>query len=160
MSARPAPPADTAGDLEAVEVLGRSVRTLLAASRRLRGRETHHHGPLSYAQYSLLFSLAEAVELSSSELARNADLTPATVTQMLDALESAGLVARRRAEHDRRVVLTTLTDRGNAVVAERRAQLEPLWRAALEGFGDEELRAAAAVVDRVAHFFDEMHEAP
>ncbi|WP_354698473.1 hypothetical protein DSM112329_04155 [Paraconexibacter sp. AEG42_29] len=149
-------PPGTASDVDAV---GESLRTLLAASRRLRGRETHRQDQLSFAQYGLLFSLAREDELASRDLARHADLTPATVTQMLDGLEAAGLVRRRRAAHDRRVVLTALTDRGTAVVAERRAQIEPRWQAALAGFGPDELRAAAAAMDRIAVFFDELLEA-
>lgn len=145
---------------DALVAVGTSLKTLLGASRRLRGRETHRPGQLSFAQYSLLFSLADVDELSSRELARLADITPATVTQMLDGLEGAGLVARRRAEHDRRVVLTALTDAGAAVVAERRAQIEPRWRAALAGLSDDELRAAAATMDRIAAFFEDLQQAP
>jgi DNA-binding MarR family transcriptional regulator len=143
---------------EAPEAVGSALSKLLAASRRLRGRETQRPGQLSYAQYGLLFSLFEAFELSSSELGRQAALTPASVAQMLDGLEAAGLVVRRRAEHDKRVVLTSLTDRGTEVVTERRAQLEPCWRAALEDFDDDELRAAAAVMERLGGFFDAMIE--
>lgn len=144
----------------ALEAVGASLRTLVASSRRLRGRETHQHERLSFAQYSLLFSLAEAQELPASELARNAALTPATVAQMLESLETAGLVTRRRAEADRRVVLTTLTEHGERVVAERRARIEPRWTAALEDFDDDELQAAAAVMGRIAEFFDDLHERP
>jgi DNA-binding MarR family transcriptional regulator len=153
------PPAAAPAD-DALVAVGASLKTLLGASRRLRGRETHRPGQLSFAQYSLLFSLADVDELSSRELARLADITPATVTQMLDGLEGAGLVARRRAEHDRRVVLTALTEAGAAVVAERRAQIEPRWRAALAGLGDDELRAAAATMDRIAAFFEDLQQAP
>jgi len=143
---------------EALEAVASSLGKLLAASRRLRGRETHRPGVLSYAQYGLLFSLSEVSELSSSELGRQAVLTPASVAQMLDGLEAAGLVARRRAEHDKRVVLTALTERGAEVIAARRAQLDPCWRAALEDFDEDELRAATAVMERLVGFFDAMLE--
>lgn len=143
---------------DAMAEVGASLKALTAASRRLRGRETHRQDGLSYAQYSLLFGLADVAELPSSELARHADLTPGSATQMLDALEGAGLVTRRRSPDDRRVVLTALTERGAAVVAARRAQIEPRWRAALEGFSDDDLRAAAAVMARIAALFDAMHE--
>ena len=64
----------------------------MAAVRRLRGRESQGQGELSYAQYSLLFGLAAEPELSTSRLAALAELSPATVTQMLDHLEQAGFV--------------------------------------------------------------------
>lgn len=126
----------------------------MVAVRKLRGRETHRSGQLSYAQYGLLFGLSGACELSARELAEHADLTPATVTQMLEHLEATGLVRRTRSEQDRRVVLCELTELGAAVVSERHAQMEPRWRAALAEFSDDELTAAARVLTRLADYFD------
>ena len=141
-----------------LEDLGRAFKAVTAALRRLRGRETHRPGELSYAQHSLMFSLAEGDELPAGELAVAADLSPATVTQMLDGLANAGLVRRVRSERDKRVVLVSLTDRGRDVVDARRALLEPRWRAALAGFGDDELRTAAAVLGQLRTMFDELAE--
>jgi DNA-binding MarR family transcriptional regulator len=140
----------------ALEHLGRSFKGAMAAVRRLRGRETRRPGELGDAQYGVLFSLRDHHEMSSSELAVAADLSPATVTETLEALAAAGLVERVRSERDRRVVLTTLTDRGRALVEARRARIEPRFRAALEGFSDEELATASAVLDRLRDFFDEL----
>ena len=134
--------------------LGIAFKRAMVAVRRLRGRETHRPGQLSYAQYGLLFGLSGVCELSARELAEHADLTPATVTQMLESLEAGGLVTRTRSEQDRRVVLSALTERGAAVVAERRAQMEPRWQAALADFSDRELVAAARVLTRLADYFD------
>jgi DNA-binding MarR family transcriptional regulator len=138
--------------------LGRSFKRAMAAVRRMRGRETRRSGDLSDAQYGLLFSLRGQSELSSSELAEAADLSPATTTEMLDALERAGLVSRTRSLRDRRVVLTSLTERGRALVDERHARYEPRWRAAFEDFSEDELRTAAAVLDRMAAMFDDLHD--
>jgi DNA-binding MarR family transcriptional regulator len=146
--------------LTAQERLGRSFKAAVTAMRRLRGRETHpgRAGKLSYAQYGLLFGLAEHDELSVRELAERAELTSATVAQMLEALEAAGLVARRRSSEDRRVVLNSLTDRGRKLLSDRRAALERRWRASLAGFSDEQLLTAAAVLDRLAEHFDRFDE--
>ena len=123
-------------------------------------RSRANPGELSYAQYGLLFGLADGGELAARDLALTADLAPATVTQMLDSLAATGLVERRRPDHDKRVVLTALTKRGNALVAERRARFEPLWRDALDGFSDAELLAAATLLDRIAAMFDELAARP
>jgi DNA-binding MarR family transcriptional regulator len=165
VSPEPAPllPATRGEDperLEASDELGRSFKALLAAVRRLRGRETRQQGGLSNAQYGLLFGLCEHSELSSSELASAADLSPATATEMLEGLAGAGLVTRERSERDRRVVLISLTARGRTLVEHRRAQLQPRWRAALAGFSDEELRVAARVLERLQDMFDELPEDP
>lgn len=143
---------------EALEAMGRAFKGAIAALRRMRGRETHHPGELSYAQYSLLFALRDQRAMSSSELAAAADLSPASVTEMLDALAAGQLVERLRSPADRRVVLTSLTKRGAALVEQRRAHFEPRWRAALERFSDEELGTAAAVLDAVRDVFDELAE--
>jgi DNA-binding MarR family transcriptional regulator len=128
----------------------------MAAVRRLRGRETHHPGELSYAQYGLLFGLYFGEPMSSRELAAAADVSPATATEMLDSLAASGLVERVRSEEDKRIVLTSLTHRGRALVEDRRARYEPRWRAALSGFSEAELRTATAVLDALREMFDEL----
>jgi DNA-binding MarR family transcriptional regulator len=138
--------------------LGTAFKRAMVAVRRLRGRETHRSEQISYAQYGLLFGLAGMCERSARDLAEHADLTPATVAQMLESLETQGLVTRTRSEQDRRVVLSSLTERGEQLVAERHAQMEPRWRAALDEFDDTELVVAARVMDRLADYFDDLLE--
>lgn len=140
--------------------LGLAFKRAMVAMRKLRGRETHRPGQISYAQYGLLFGLANGSPRSARELADHADLTPATVAQMLEHLEAAGLVTRTRSEDDRRVVLSELTERGATVVAERHAQMEPRWRETLAEFSDDELSAAARVLDRLADYFDALLDEP
>ncbi len=146
--------------LDAREQLGQSFKRAIAALRRLRSRETRRPGGLSDAQYGLLFCLRDDSMMSSSELALAADLSPASVTEMLDGLAAAGLVERSRSERDRRVVLTTLTEHGRALVEERRARIEPRFRGALEEFSDEQLLTAAAVLERLRALFDALAEEP
>ena len=74
---------------------------------------------------------------------------------MLGHLEDDGLVERVRSDRDKRVVLVSLTPRGRTLVSERRADWERRWQAALEEFDDEQLRSAAAVLDRLAELFNE-----
>jgi DNA-binding MarR family transcriptional regulator len=156
MSAVPAPAPTDAALPEAAAELGRSFKACLGAVRRLRGREAHGHGEISDAQYGLLFGLRDQEQLPTSELACLAGLSPATATGMLDGLAAAGLVARVRSQRDRRVVLTSLTERGHALVEERHARFAPRFTAALAEFSADELRTAAAVLDRLRAMFDEI----
>ncbi|MCW2964418.1 MAG: transcriptional regulator, MarR family [Actinomycetia bacterium] len=142
---------------EALAQLRFAFRGVMAATRRLRGRETHRHGELSLAQYHLLCGLAERDGLSAGELALAADLSPATVTQMLDSLAEMGLVERNRSERDRRVVTCTLTTHGRELQAERHARLEQSWRASLGEFSTHDLATAAAVLDRLRAIFDDLN---
>ncbi len=139
---------------EAGETLGRAFKGAIAAVRRLRGRDTQHPGEIAHAQYALLFELAQRGEMPAGELAAAADLTPATVSGMLDHLAAAGLVARARSERDRRIVVCRLTPAGVERVAARHARLTPLWNAALAEFDVAELRAATAVLERVREIFE------
>lgn len=143
---------------DSLQAFGQAFKAANAALRRLKARQTPSPGELSHAQYGLLFSLCDGEPRSSRELAIAADVSPATTAEMLDALADAGLVERTRSTEDKRIVLTTLTERGRAVVAERRARYEPRFRAALEEFGEQELRTAAAVLDRLRAMFDELAE--
>ncbi len=144
---------------EALEALARAFKGTQAALRRMRGRETHHPGELSYAQYGLLFALCDGEPRSSRELALAADISPATAAEMLDSLAASGLVARTRSEDDKRIVLTSLTARGMTVVDERRTQYEPRWRAALSEFSQEELGTTARVLDALRRMFDDLADA-
>jgi DNA-binding MarR family transcriptional regulator len=140
----------------AAAALADSFKTLMGAVRRLRGRETHSSEGLSNAQFQLLFGLRDGKLLSGGERAFVAGLSPATTTQMLDGLEAAGLVVRKRSLQDRRKVMTSLTERGHALVEERHARFAPMWRQALAGFSDDELATAGAVMDKLGELFDEL----
>ncbi len=141
--------------------LGRAFKAALAAVRRLRGRESHAltPGALSDAQYGVMFCLLDLEQLSTSEVALRAELSPASATEMLEALAAAGLVQRTRSQRDRRVVISTLTERGRELVEARRARFEPRFREAMAPFTPEELRTAAAVLERLRAMFDDIADA-
>jgi DNA-binding MarR family transcriptional regulator len=143
---------------DALDTVAHTWKGALAALRRMRSREFHHPGELSYAQFGLLFGLSDGTPRSARELALAADVSPATATEMLDALAADGLVNRMRSSEDRRIVLTSLTERGQSLVDERRARYEPRWRAALDGFSDEELLIAARVLEALRELFDGLAE--
>jgi DNA-binding MarR family transcriptional regulator len=143
---------------EALEAFARAWKGALSAMRRMRSRETHRPGELSYAQYGLLFGLSDGAPKSARELALAADVSPATATEMLDALAASGLIERTRSPEDKRIVLTTLTERGKALVEERRARYEPRWRAALGEFSEDELATAARALEAMRELFDGLAE--
>jgi DNA-binding MarR family transcriptional regulator len=139
---------------DAIAQLGNSFKRTMAAVRRLRGRETHRPGTPSFAQYQLLFALADRNGLASGELAAACDLSPASLTGMLDSLVEHGLVTRKRQNTDRRVVTCFLTGEGRRLVADRRAEFEGRWDDALAEFSPAQLALAASVFERIAGMFD------
>jgi DNA-binding MarR family transcriptional regulator len=146
----------TASRADAVQAVGQAFKGANAALRRLKARQTPRPGELSHAQFGLLFSLCDGEPRSLRDMALAADVSAATAAEMLDGLADAGLVERTRSTEDKRVVLTALTDRGRAVVDERRSRYEPRFRAALEEFREDELRSAASVLERLGAMFDEL----
>jgi DNA-binding MarR family transcriptional regulator len=147
MAAMPATRAEVAAELR------ESVAAFSAAQRRLRSRDSKGGG-LSFAQWHLLRQLAENDELPAGKLAAGADLTPASVTQMLDHLAEQGLVERVRSDSDRRVVLNRLTPAGRERFAAKEAELQERWRDALSDISAEELGHAAHVLRRMAEVLD------
>jgi DNA-binding MarR family transcriptional regulator len=129
---------------------------LFSAQRRLRGRDARIVGGVSFAHYPLLAALERMGELSAGQLAAEAALTPATVTQMLESLAAAGLVERTRSESDRRVVTTRLTAEGRSRVERKDAELRAKWRDALAEFDAADIEAATRVVARLGAYFDEL----
>ncbi|MEA2215762.1 MAG: hypothetical protein QOK19_1323 [Solirubrobacteraceae bacterium] len=136
--------------------LGRAFRQVSRALSRIRGRDTHLAGTdLSHAQFELLAELLERGALPAGELAAAAQLSPGTVTQMLDALAESGHVERARSETDRRVVVAHLTPLGSAQIEAKREAWKGRWEQALEGFGARDLRAATKVLERLGEMFEQ-----
>jgi MarR family transcriptional regulator, organic hydroperoxide resistance regulator len=127
---------------------------VLGAERRLRGRDQHRERKLSHAQVRALFVLGGQDEVTAGQLAKAAELTPASVTAMLDHLEDQGIVERRRSVEDRRVVVVSLTAQGRELLAEKRARWRQLLDETLAGLSDEELAAGARVMHRLAGVLD------
>jgi len=139
-----------------LRTLGKAFRRTVRSLSRLRGRDTHLGvGELSHAQCELLFELEEHGELSAGELAGAAQLTPASVTQMLDHLAAEGHVERARLERDRRVVVSRLTPRGRQAIEAKRAKWQGRWEAALADVDVRELRAATRVLTRLQAVFED-----
>lgn len=148
-----------AAGADAYEPLRRSLGSLLAAERRLRGREQQRRdGGLSHSHLHALFLLTHQPEATAGTLAREAELNPASVTAMIDQLEGRGLVQRRRDPHDRRQCWISLTDAGRREVEEK----EQYWRAVMgEMLADvtaEEVVAATKVVDRITTVIERFSE--
>jgi DNA-binding MarR family transcriptional regulator len=136
--------------------LGKAFRRTVRSLSRLRGRDTHLGSTeLSHAQCELLFELEERGELSAGELAVAAQLTPATVTQMLEHLAASGHVERARLERDKRVVVSRLSPRGRREIEAKRAKWQGRWEQALADVDVEELRVATQVLTRLQGVFED-----
>jgi DNA-binding MarR family transcriptional regulator len=127
---------------------------LLGAERRLRGREQQKNGSLTRSQLRALVVLEKADEVTAGDLAKSADLNPASVTAMLDQLETSGIVARRRSVADRRMCMVSLTEKGRAIVDDERARWHALWEEHLGDQSETELTAALQVMRTMTQLLD------
>ena len=92
---------------------------LTHTARRLRRGSIVQLAPLglTYAQARVLRLVAAGREpLRMADLAAQLDVVPRSVTTMVDALETAGLVARHADPGDRRSVLVALSEHGRLLL--------------------------------------------
>jgi DNA-binding MarR family transcriptional regulator len=142
---------------DAVATIRTSLGELLGAERRLRARDQQRRDRMTYAQTRALIALADSggtsADVSAGQLAKAADLHPATVTAMLDLLEEEGLVVRRRSDADRRCVLVALTPEGQALLERKRAEWSGQWDEMLAEVDAADIETAARVIQRLTAIF-------
>ncbi len=100
--------------------------------RQSLGAVTRRFG-LTVAQYTALSVLHARGELSNAQLARRSFVTPQAMNEILKAMTSSGMVARRPHTRHGRIVPIALTERGERVLgkcaaAARRVELAMLAR--------------------------------
>jgi DNA-binding MarR family transcriptional regulator len=89
-------------------------------------------------QQFFLCALWEQEGITHSELARRINVQPATVTNALKRMESAGLVERRQDAADHRVSRVYLTDAGREIRGAVESTWDTLEEQAFAGFSAEE----------------------
>jgi DNA-binding MarR family transcriptional regulator len=150
-------PAAAETERTGVEDVRRAVIELLGAERRGRARDQKcGPGDLTQTQIRAMYRLDVAGESTAGDLAKAAELSPASVSAMLDHLERDGIVERTRSESDRRVVVVSLTEAGRALLAEKRERWRARGREALADVPESDLLAAADVIRRMAAMLDRL----
>lgn len=98
-------------------------REVLALLRRiirssdLRSKRLAKATGLTTPQIVVLQAISGLGEVTAGRISEHASLSPATVSTILDRLESRGFVERYRSARDRRVVHSRLTQKGRAALA-------------------------------------------
>ena len=107
----------------------RSAEDILRAIRRIlqsitiHSKKLYRQAGLTVPQMLCLRAIggADHDEVTAAEVARQVQLSPATVTGILDRLERYGLIVRERRSKDRRKICLSLTPEGT----ERMESLDP-----------------------------------
>ena len=134
-----------ASSRQAAEAL---VRTAPLVSRWIERLLAAHDPPLTVAQYLALEAIAKG-DVVGAELARSAAVSPAAVSQLLAALEDAGLVTRARLEDDRRRQPLALSSDGRTALRSARRTLREGLAGLLGDLRAPEAEALTRLLDRL-----------
>lgn len=118
---------------ELVALLFDTSRLLCLQSDRLLSREVG----LSEARARLLVAVSEAEPARMGTLARELDVTPRSITSMVDALESQNLLERTPDPDDRRATLLQLTVESRARISQLHSAQHELAEALLAPLGSQ-----------------------
>lgn len=131
---------------EAEEIL-RAIRRIVQ-SATLHSKRLYRDSGLTVPQVLCLRAIAAArsLEVTPAQIARQVQLSPATVTGILDRLVRYGLILRQRLEHDRRKVGLRLTEQGRERLAVQPVPLQERFLTRLDALdGDERQRLLGAL---------------
>jgi DNA-binding MarR family transcriptional regulator len=149
-----APSTATAPPRTSIEELRRSLARMSGAERRLRSRDHAQTGEVTHAQLRSIAALGREKEMTVGEIARSADLTPATVTGIIDQLEAANIVQRTRSTQDRRVCNVSLTPVGWSLLEHKLSEWQAIWEHELTDVTEEEIETAVRVIRHVTSIYD------
>jgi DNA-binding MarR family transcriptional regulator len=142
---------------EVLVSLRRIIRATSLYSRRL-GKAMG----LTTPQLMVVRAIGEDGLPTASEVARAVSLSQATVTTILNRLESRGLVTRERSSEDRRRVKLQLTEPGLQVLRDAPLPLQESFSARFSKLPSWEQHQIVAALERVASMMDaeELDAAP
>jgi DNA-binding MarR family transcriptional regulator len=103
---------------------------------------------LTRPRAELLWRLRGRSPMTQRELSQALRCTPRNVTDLVDALEAAGLVSRGPHPTDRRATLVSLTEAGDAAAARMQADYQNLASALFFDLSGADLTTFASVIDQ------------
>jgi DNA-binding MarR family transcriptional regulator len=101
------------------------------------------------AQWRAMFRLSREPGMKQVELADRLDVEPITAGRIVDRLEEAGLVERRRDPVDRRVWRLYLTDKADPVIERLKIIAEGLLAGAMAGISQDEINVMRLTLERI-----------
>jgi len=137
-------------------------QVLVAIRRVIRATDLHskkitRHAGLTSSQLVLLKSIEAQGDATAGEMAQRISLSQATVTTILDRLQSKGLVLRERDKEDKRRVYVHLTDAGRSTLASAPQPLQETFIRQFEQLEEWEQTMILASLQRVAQMMDATH---
>jgi len=135
-----------------VAVLERLLHISLLVQQDLAG--AFDGTPLTTSRVHCLWELSHSGPMTQAALASALEVTPRTVTSLVDALESTGYVERRPHPTDRRAVLVALTEVGRTTMATMAREREQL---ATDLVGDLDRRRLEQLAQDLSRIAERLH---
>ncbi|NDV91661.1 MarR family transcriptional regulator [Alteromonas sp. 345S023] len=138
----------------------RKEEELLVALRRiiravdLRSKQLSKHVGLTGPQLLVMQNIQERPGIMVREIADSINLSPATITNILDRLEARDLATRIRSTQDKRKVGVFLTERGKAAVVDAPRPLQEHFVDRFAQLKEWEQSQMVATVQRIATMMD------
>ena len=145
----PAPPRSVHRRRTPVAVAGRLRQTVFRMARLLRQQDDSGYAP---ALLTALAVVDREGPLTLGELAAQEQVSPPTITKVVDTLERHGFVERIRDEHDRRVWRVKATTRGKRQLERSRTRRTEWLANQLRGVTDDDLERIVAALDVLEQF--------
>ena len=138
----------------------RKEEELLVALRRviravdLRSKQLSKHVGLTGPQLLVMQNIQEKPGIMVREIAENINLSPATITNILDRLEGRDLATRIRSTQDKRKVGVFLTEKGKVAVVNAPRPLQEHFEERFSQLKEWEQSQMVATVQRIASMMD------
>ena len=121
--------------------------------RRRFDERARQHGA-TRAQWKALLGISRHQGINQGGLADLLEVEPITLCRMIDRMEDAGLVERRRDPKDRRAWQLFLTDKAHPILEELRATAAQLTEQALRGIPQTKIEEVTETLNRIRENLD------
>ncbi|QFU21675.1 MarR family winged helix-turn-helix transcriptional regulator [Shewanella eurypsychrophilus] len=147
--------------MEKYEQLLVSLRRVIRAID-IHSRQLNKQSGLTGPQLMVMQSIAHLNAPLAKDIAKEIALSPATVTTIIDRLESRKLVIRTRSETDKRKVHLSLSDTGNDLLSDSPKPLQEHFITRYQNLEEWEQSQLLSSVERIASMMDanELDAAP
>lgn len=139
------------GDDDLADAILRAIRRIIRKTSE-HSRKVFHESGLTVPQLLCLQIISDAKrdsELTAAELAERVQLSPATISRLLDRLESAELIVRTRSKSDRRRVQLSATRQGRLKLRKLPAPLQEKFLQQLLELPESKRRALLRSLEQV-----------
>ena len=139
----------------------RATRALVTAARRWRKLANDRIKPQgqTMARWETLYLVAYShEELNQGQLSRLIGVQGPTMVRMLDSLAREGLIERHQSQHDLRVTINRITDKGRSAITDIMGITNELRREVVADIAPDDLDTAVEVLTQILRRIDQLDQ--